>query len=336
MNIKEVAHRASVSTATVSRTINGSDLVKPRTAEKIWRVIRELGYYPSTQARALVSGKSRMLGLIISDIVNPFFPELVKSFEFAATHHGYEVIVANTDYNPERTTNCVRRMIERQVDAVAIITSEIEPHLIDELSKRKLPIVFLDVGKLRPLISNISVEYDKGIREAVQHIVSLGHKRIGFIAGPRILKSARTRRAAFLKYIAECGIDDHRRIVVEGTHKVDGGDTAMTGLLALADPPTAVLASNDLTAIGALRAINRAGLRVPADISLIGFDDIELSLCTQPPLTTIRLSRAELGQKAFDALYRNLTSESSEGEEIKVSTRLIVRQSTAAVRSRRE
>jgi LacI family transcriptional regulator len=167
MNIKEVAERASVSTATVSRTINGSDLVKPRTAEKIWRVIRELGYYPSTQARALVSGKSRMLGLIISDIVNPFFPELVKSFEFAATHHGYEVIVANTDYNPERTTNCVRRMIERQVDAVAIITSEIEPHLIDELSKRRLPIVFLDVGKLRPLISNISVEYDKGIREAV-------------------------------------------------------------------------------------------------------------------------------------------------------------------------
>jgi DNA-binding LacI/PurR family transcriptional regulator len=336
MNIKEVAHRASVSTATVSRTINGSDLVKPRTAEKIWRVIRELGYYPSTQARALVSGKSRMLGLIISDIVNPFFPELVKSFEFAATHHGYEVIVANTDYNPERTTNCVRRMIERQVDAVAIITSEIEPHLIDELSKRRLPIVFLDVGKLRPLISNISVEYDKGIREAVQHIVSLGHRRIGFIAGPRILKSARTRRAAFLKYIAECGIDDHRRIVVEGTHKVDGGDTAMTGLLALSDPPTAVLASNDLTAIGALRAINRAGLRVPGDISLIGFDDIELSLCTQPPLTTIRLSRTELGQKAFDALYRNLTSENGEGEEIKVSTRLIVRQSTSAVKNRRE
>src|SRR5258708_4780997 len=336
MNIKEVAHRASFSTATVSRTINGSDLVKPRTAEKIWRVIRELGYYPSTQARALVSGKSRMLGLIISDIVNPFFPELVKSFEFAATHHGYEVIVANADYNPERTTNCVRRMIERQVDAVAIITSEIEPHLIDELSKRKLPIVFLDVGKVRPLISNISVEYDKGIREAVQHIVSLGHKRIGFIAGPRTLKSARTRRAAVLKDILGCGIDERRRILVEGTHKGDGGDTALTGVLALSNPPTPVLASNGLTGIGALRAINRAGLGVPADISLVGFDDIELSQCTQPPLTTIRLSRAELGQKAFDALYRNLSSERTEGEEIKVSTSLVLRQSTAAVKNRRQ
>src|SRR5579863_1146843 len=168
MNIKEIANRAAVSTATVSRTLNGSNLVKPKTAEKVWRVIRELGYYPSSQARALVSGRSHMLGLIISDIVNPFFPEVVKSFEFAAIHHGYDVIVANTDYSPDRMATSVRRMIERQVDAVAILTSEIEPHLLDELSRRKLPIVFLDVGKVKPLISNIRVDYGKGIREAVQ------------------------------------------------------------------------------------------------------------------------------------------------------------------------
>jgi LacI family transcriptional regulator len=335
MNIKEVADRACVSTATVSRTLNGSGLVKPRTAEKVWRVIRELGYYPSTQARALVSGKSRMMGLIISDIVNPFFPELVKSFEFAATHQGYEVIVANTDYNPERMITCVRRMIERQVDAVAIITSEIERHLIEELSRRKLPIVFLDVGKLKPLISNISVDYGKGIREAVQHIVSLGHKRIGFISGPHTLQSARTRRSAFLKCISDCGIKDQRRIVVEGNHKVEGGDTAMTHMLSLSDPPTAVLASNDLSAIGALRAITRAGLRVPDDISLIGFDDIEFSQCTQPPLSTIRLSRAELGQKAFDALFRHLDGQAKGGEDIPVSTGLILRQSTAIVNGHR-
>lgn len=334
MNIKEVAEVARVSTATVSRTINGSDLVKPRTAAKIWRIVRELGYYPSTQARALASGKSRILGLIISDIVNPFFPELVKSFEFAATRHGYEVIIGNTDYNPDRMATCVRRMIERQADAVAILTSEIERHLIDELSRRKVPIVFLDVGKPRPLMSNISVDYGEGIREAVRHIVSLGHKRIGFIAGPHNLKSARTRRIAFLKCISQCGIKNDQRIVVEGSHKVDGGDRAMTQMLSLSDPPTAVLASNDLTAIGAMRAITRARLRVPDDISLIGFDDIELSLCTQPPLTTIRLSRIDLGQKAFDALYGNLSGESTMGKEIKVSTSLILRQSTAAVGGR--
>ncbi len=331
MNIKEVAERACVSTATVSRVLNGSNHVKPQTAAKIWRVVRQLGYYPSSQARGLASGKSRMLGLIISDIVNPFFPELVKSFELSSISAGYEVLVANTDYQSEQMAVSVRRMIERQVDGVAIMTSEIEPHLIDELSRRQLPIVFLDVGSLRPLISNIRVNYAKGIREAVQHIVTLGHKSIGFISGPLTLKSARTRRSAFLKCIADCGIREDEQTVIEGNHKVNGGYEAMTNMLSLPEPPTAVLASNDLTAIGALRAISCCGLRVPDDISLVGFDDIELSACTQPPLTTIRLSRAELGQKAFHALARNLEGQSRDGVEIQVETCLVVRQSTGPV-----
>src|ERR1700687_815507 len=158
MNIPEVPNRAKVSTATVSRTINGSSIVSPKTADKVWNVVRALGYHPNRYARALVSGRSQLLGLIISDIVNPFFPELVKSFEFAAIHRGYEVIVANTDYTSERMGGCVRRMIERKVDGVAIMTSEIDRHLLDELSLRRLPIVFLDIGKLKPLISNIRVD----------------------------------------------------------------------------------------------------------------------------------------------------------------------------------
>ena len=332
MNIKEVAARANLSTATVSRTINHSGLVRPGTAEKVQRAIRELGYYPNTQARALVSGRSRMFGLIISDIVNPFFPELVKSFEFAAIHHGYEVIVANTDYDSDRMSGCVRRMIERKVDGVAVMTSELDRHLLDELSHRRLPIVFLDVGKLKPLISNINVDYSRGIGEAVQHIVSLGHQRVGFISGPLTLKSARTRRTAFLKCIAACGIGERQRSVVEGNHKIDGGESAMMRLLSLPNPPTAVLTSNDLTAIGALRAVARAGLHVPNDISVVGFDDIELSRFTQPPLTTIRLSRDELGRKAFDALYETVAGQHRPGQEIKVSTRLIVRESTAPVK----
>ncbi len=332
MNIKEVAARAHLSTATVSRTINNSGLVRPSTAEKVQRAIRELGYYPNTQARALVSGRSRMFGLIISDIVNPFFPELVKSFEFAAIHHGYEVIVANTDYDSERMSGCVRRMIERKVDGVAVMTSELDRHLLDELSHRRLPIVFLDVGKLKPLISNINVDYSRGIGEAVQHIVSLGHQRVGFISGPLTLKSARTRRSAFLKCIAACGIGERQRSVVEGNHKIDGGESAMMRLLSLPNPPTAVLTSNDLTAIGALRAVARTGLHVPNDISVVGFDDIELSRFTQPPLTTIRLSRDELGRKAFDALYETVAGQQRPGQEIKVSTRLVVRESTAPVK----
>jgi DNA-binding LacI/PurR family transcriptional regulator len=225
-------------------------------------------------------------------------------------------------------------MIERKVDGVAIMTSEIDRHLLDELSDRRLPIVFLDVGKLKPLISNIKVDYSRGIGEAVQHIVSLGHQRIGFISGPFTLKSARTRRSAFLKCIDACGIGERQRSVVEGNHKIDGGEVAMMQLLALPKPPTAVLASNDLTAIGALRAISRVGLRVPGDISVVGFDDIELSQFTQPPLTTIRLSRDELGRKAFDALYETVEGQKRPGHEIKVSTGLVLRESTAPVKVR--
>ena len=257
----------------------------------------------------------------------------MKSFEFAAIHRGYEVIVANTDYDSERMSGCVRRMIERKVDGVAIITSEIDSHLLDELSHRRLPIVFLDVGKVKPLISNIKVDYSKGIGEAVRHIVSLGHQRIGFISGPLTLKSARTRRSAFLKCIAACGIGQRQRSVVEGNHKIDGGESAMMQLLSLPQPPTAVLTSNDLTAIGALRAITRVGLRVPQDISVIGFDDIELSRFTQPPLTTIRLSRDELGRKAFTALYEMVSGKHQSGQEIKVSTELVDRESTAPVKA---
>ncbi len=335
MNIKAVAARARLSTATVSRTINSSELVRPRTAEKVRRAIQELNYYPNTQARALVSGRSRMFGLIISDIVNPFFPELVKSFEFAAIHRGYEVIVANTDYSSERMGGCVRRMIERSVDGVAIMTSEIDRHLLQELSLRQLPIVFLDVGKIKPRISNIRVDYSKGIGEAVEHIVALGHRRIGFISGPLTLKSARTRRSAFLKCIDACGVGQRQQSIVEGNHKIDGGEFAMLQLLRLSKRPTAVLTSNDLTAIGALRAITRIGLRVPGDISVIGFDDIELSQFTQPPLTTIRLSRDELGRKAFDALYETVEGLQRPRHEIRVSTQLVLREWTAAAKARR-
>lgn len=331
MNIKRVATRAKVSTATVSRTVNHSPLVSEATAARVWEAIRELGYYPNTQARALVSGKSRMFGLIISDISNPFFPELVKSFEETAISHDFEVIVANTDYESARMAVCVRRMIERKVDGVAIMTSELEPRLIEELARRKTPIVFLDVGEVSPLISNISVNYAKGIRESVRHLAGLGHRRIAFISGPNGLKSARTRRKAFLSCLQACGITGSRRIVVEGNHRVDGGEAAMRQILASGPPPTAVMASNDLTAIGALRAICEAGYRVPQDISLIGFDDIVLSEFTQPPLTTVRLSREDLGKRAFEALYEASQEPDRNGREICLDTSLVLRASTAKV-----
>ena len=329
MNISEVAKRARVSTATVSRTINETGLVKPETAERIWKVIRRLGYHPNNNARALVSGRTHLLGLIISDITNPFFPELVKSFEQIALRHGLDVIVGNTGYDPGRMTHCVRRMLERKVDGVAIFTSEMEKGLIAQLDEHRIPIVFLDTGDIRERISNIKVNYETGIHEAIEHLFLLGHKRIGFISGPMELRSAQIRRTAFLKWLGHYGLLVDDGLIESGNHKFDGGDSAMTRLLALERRPTAVLTSNDLTAIGALRAIYNAQLRVPNDISVIGYDDIDFSQFTQPALTTIRLSRTELAEKALDALVFAIGKKSKLGREYKVETHLIIRSSTA-------
>jgi DNA-binding LacI/PurR family transcriptional regulator len=328
MNIGKIAKRAKVSTATVSRTINGSDKVTPETAERVWRVVRSMGYQPNSYARALVSGKSRMLGLIISDIVNPFFPELVRSFEEIALENGYEVIVANTGYDLERMARGVNRMLERKAEGVAVITSEMGEDFVAQIAERRIPIVFLDTARVGAGISKIKVDYSQGINEAVQHIVGLGHKRIAFVSGPEELRSAETRRTAFLKCLRQYGVMPDENLIEHGNHRIDGGQSAMERLLALPHRPTAVLTSNDLTAMGVLRAIYKAKLRVPEDISVIGFDDIELSEFTHPALTTVRLSRKEVAEKAFEALATLISGKSEKGRQYDIETHLVVRDST--------
>ncbi len=337
MSIREVAKRARVSIATVSRTVNNAPGVDPRTAERVHQAIEELRYYPNKQARSLVSGRSHILGLIVSDITNPFFPELVKGMEDVASGRGYEILVSSTNYDPERMALCVRRMLERKVEGVAVMTSEMDPHLIEELERRRVPMVFLDVGPARGLISSIQVDYATGINQAVEYLLGLGHQRIGFISGPLRLKSASVRRSAFEQSRVRAGMDGDAELVQQGDHTVEGGLEAMTRLLALSRPPTAVLASNDLTAIGAMRAARRAGWSVPDDISIIGFDDIHLARYTEPQLTTIALSRRELAEKAVGALLGRpdpaAPMGSVQGSEYKVTPVLVVRDSACAPRS---
>jgi len=326
--IHQVADHAKVSITTVSRTINNPDMVEPETAERVWAAITELEYYPNGQARSLVSGRSRLLGLIVSDITNPFFPEVIKGFEDLATEQRFDILIGSTDYDPQKMALCIRRMLERRVDGVAIMTSEMDNHLIDQLARRKVPMVFLDVAIPREGISNIVVNYESGINEAVDHLAGLGHRRIGFISGPQQLKSAHIRRLAFMRSLSRYGIHVDDRLVVEGDHKVNGGLAAITQLLQLQDRPTAVLASNDLTAVGAIRGIHQAGLTVPGDISVVGFDDIWLAEFTDPPLTTVRLSRTELGHQAFRAL---VCDNGTPQGELSVETRLVIRETTRAI-----
>ncbi len=331
MNIRELAKKAKVATATVSRVINGTVPVSEKVTTRVRQAIEELNFFPNTHARALGSGRSRIYGLIISDITNPFFPELVKSFETIAVKHGQEVIVANTDYQPKRMELCVRRMLERKVDGVAIMTSEMEPGLIDMLRKSSIPLVCLDTAVVGKRISNIEVDYTGGVEQALDHLLQLGHRRISFISGPMNLQSSRTRHHAFCQYLQRKNIECKSSMIAEGNHRVDGGRSAMSRLLKLKLPPTAVLTSNDLSAIGAMGAIHEAGLTVPKDISLIGFDDIELSSFIQPPLTTLRASRTEIATRAFMSLFNASEKGEIDGTACRIEATLVVRESTAKV-----
>ena len=334
MNIAEIARRANVSTATVSRTLNQSGPVKAATARKVWRAVTEMNYYPNSHARALVSGRSRLIGLIVSDITNPFFPELIVAFQDLAAQKQYEILLTSTNYLTSRMTECLRRMLERKVDGVAMMTSEMDLGLIKELSRRNVPIVFMDVGQMGPRMSHVVIDYGHGIRQAVDHVATLGHRHIAFISGPLDLHSARTRRQAFVDGLRDRGLAPDRKMIREGMHTAEGGETAMTALLKLGRIPTAVVCSNDWTAIGALHAVHAAGLRVPDDISIVGFDDIPLTRYTNPSLTTVRMTASDVGATAFNALYRLIGEEAVEGDVYQIPTRLIVRESTARPRRR--
>jgi len=331
MDIREIAKRAKVSTATVSRTINRVPTVDPRLASRVWKVVEQSGYYPNIQARALVSGRSRIFGLVVSEITNPFFPEIVQAFEDKAVEHGYEVLLVSTVHDPKRMDLSVRRMVERRVDGVAVMTFGMEDLLLEDPKFKKVPLVFVDVGPKRPRVSNIRIDYLRGIREAVGHLVELGHKTVAFISGPLKLKSAVARRNAFEQSAREFGLKVDSQYIVEGDHTSEGGMAAASSLLALRKPPTAVLCSNDMTAIGVLRTCYELGLNVPRDLSIVGFDDIKLAQFVLPPLTTVRMSQPKLARLAFKALLTKVQSkkEDESGSELVLETNLIVRDSTA-------
>ena len=334
MNIRAVAKRARVSTATVSRTINGSNKVSPDTAARVLRAVEDLNFYPDTNARALGTGRSRMYGLIISDITNPFFPELVKAFEDIAVEHGQEVMIANTNYDPARMESCVTRMLQRKVDGVAIMTSEMDDRLIDVFSRRHVPLVFMDAGEPGPGVSSVRIDYHAGVARAMDHLIELGHERIAFISGPLRLASARTRFHAFTEGLERSHLKGNPNMIQEGNHRVDGGHAAMRRILDSGAKPTAILTSNDLTAIGAMGAIYEHGLRVPEDISVIGFDDILLSAFTRPALTTLRLPREEIATAAFRALFQSREGGETKpgpGAEYLIQPDLVVRKSTGPV-----
>src|SRR5438105_2794649 len=243
--IKDIARLAGVSTATVSHVINKTRFVTDETKRRVLTVIEDAGYTPNIHARNLASGQSRTLGLIISDITNPFFPDLVKSIQEKSLELGYDVIVLNTNYEPERDVPYVQRLLELQVRGVMILTTEMDRSVIERLSSREIAVVFLDIGKVSPHTSNIRIDYEKGVHEAVEHLLDLGHRQIVFISGPRRFKSAQIRLQAFLETMKSHRASLHTEpLILEGNFRMDSGEQVVREMAAFKSRPTAILAAN--------------------------------------------------------------------------------------------
>ncbi len=329
VDIIQVARLAEVSPATVSRVTNGRSTVAKHLVKRVWKAIEELGYTPNPQARALVSGRSRVLGLLVSEITNPFFPELMQSFEDLAGENDFEVMFGSTNYNLEGAKVFIRRLVQRRVEGVAVMTFRAESHLLDELIAHDIPLVTIDVSAEGARSVVLEVDYAQGIDQAVQHLALLGHRHIGFASGPMPHLTNVRRKDAFVQSAKKIGLPEQNAPVFIGEHTFEGGTQAALHFLGIKTPPTAIVCSNDMMAVGVLRVMSERGIKVPRDMSVVGFDDIHLAEFMNPPLTSVRMSRQDLAQAAFKGLEK-LWSANGENslEPIRVGTSLVVRQST--------
>lgn len=323
--MKDVADRAGVSESTVSHVINKTRYVSPEIQERVLRVMAEMNFHGNAHARRLARGHSDFLGLIISDIENPFFAGLIKAFETEAVRNGYEVLLCTTNYDQARAENSFRRMIENKTPGVAVMTSRVESKWSGVLEANAIASIFLDSGALGPLASDVRLNYKKGAFEAVNYLYNLGHREFALIAGPQERPSHAAYRKAVGDALGQLGLEPG---VIEGENNVESGERAVQRLLTGRGFPTAILCSNDLTAIGAMRALVRAGIHVPAEVSVVGADDIPFSALTQPPLTTVRIPREKLGSLACEALLETIRTKRP-GREYVLDTELVIRESTA-------
>lgn len=327
-SLEEVAKLAGVSTSTVSRVLNNVSVVKSSTRTRVLKAVAQLNYHPNLHARTLAGGKSRTIGLIASNMENPFFFDVFKSLEAHAQAGGYEVVVANTDYDPQHLVSSIRLMIGRRVAGLAVIVSEMDPELIQELTQAQIPCVFYDVGSARRNITNIRVDYRKGIERIVEYLYDLGHRKLAFVGHDSALGPLGEREKTFIATISRHGADVEYRTVAD-RDGLDGGRNAVRCLLDGGFQPSAIICANDFMAVGVLRELRERGLAVPRDVSVTGFDNIKLSEYSAPPLTTAHIPRATIGELAFRSLVSsNEESQPATGREVMIEPELVVRGST--------
>ncbi|MCJ7502946.1 MAG: LacI family transcriptional regulator [Acidobacteriia bacterium] len=327
MRLEDVAKRAKVSIATVSRVVNSVGPVKNSTRARVLKAITELKYHPNIHARSLAGGKSRTLGMIVSNLENPFFLDIFRALESDAHRRGYEVLVANTDYRARQLVSSVHLMMGRRLAGLAVIVSEMEPSLIQELTESNLPIVFYDVGTPARNISNIKVRYEKGMQRVVEYLYSVGHRRMAFVGHHISLEPLLDRKKSFLDTMKRYAGEVEHATVADCDGPV-GGQQATRQLLASGFKPTAIICVNDFMALGVVRELREHGLEVPRDVSVTGYDNISLSEYAFPPLTTVNIPREMIGHLAFSALVPEHEDAQVRGREFLIDPELVIREST--------
>jgi DNA-binding LacI/PurR family transcriptional regulator len=335
VSIKDIAKTAGVSHSTVSRALSDSPLVSEKTKLRIQRLAREMGYSPDAQARSLVMGRTHTVGLVVTTITDPFIAEIVQVIERTARDHGYSVILASSDAEPEREIAAVEMLHSKRVDGVVVTSSRIGALYQDHLSRLSVPVVLVNSHneQMGSYTFSINVDNRHGASLATKHLVDLGHRRIAYVTGPADHSDDLARLAGYRDTLNLAGIGFDPTLVVPGNGKACGGGRALPALQALAEPPTAVFCYNDMTAIGLMRAARQDGLDVPQKLSLVGFDDIPFASYVQPPLTTIAQPKSQMGAKAMEMVLNLISSPGATGEDgsnLVVAGNLVVRESSGA------
>jgi LacI family transcriptional regulator len=332
-NIKDVAKLAGVSTATVSHVINKSRFVSEETANLVANAIKKLEYRPNTLARGLRSRKTKTLGLIVPDSTNLFFAEIAQVIENAAYEKGYHIILCNTGNDAKKEMEQIDVLLAKQVDGVVLISSGLVNSSLARLEITQTPFVVVD--REIPDLDGYFVLIDNylGGYLATKHLLDLGHRHIACITGPKRISTSSRRVEGFHQALLEMGLSES--IILEGDFSISSGTQAMDKILSFSEPPTAVFVCNDMMAVGAMMSALSHGLKIPDDLSIVGFDDIQLSESLCPGLTTIRHPYNEIGNSTINLFLEQINEESRQknghSKRIILTPELVIRASTRAV-----
>lgn len=325
----DVAARAGVSVATVSRALSGDGRsVSAPVRERVLQAARDLAYEPNNLARNMRSGTSRIFGLVISDVTNPFFTAVARGVEDVAQRHGYALVLANTDESRDREAATLGAMAAERVAGLIIATTNENPDMIRRTMATGTAVVAVDrhIHGLRT--DSVAVDNDSAAHEAVRHLIGLGHRRIALVGGPPDAHTARERRHGYERAHLDARLPIDPELMVEGTFRENSGLAITRRLMTATDPPTAIFAVNNLTTIGVLRALRELGCEVHRDVSLVGFDDIPTAELLDPPLTVVRQPTYRIGARAAELLIRRIEDPRAAVQEVLLAASLVVRGST--------